>query len=226
MRSSRVLAICALTASCAGCSGHSDVPARSSGRTQPAPAAKLPAIDPIALERELRAELHSLRKLRFVGMDDGPVPEFELRTDTGATIDSETIVGHEAFVVAFFATWCDLCERKLGSMERALKETGPMRIIPVSVDGPETWPAVSGYLEAAGIYEQPVRALDHPSFVLSYNPFSTVPLLVIVGRNGGLVDYQLGFEREHDARLVDSLRLAKTIGPLAKPSAHAAPTPE
>jgi hypothetical protein len=64
--------------------------------------------------------------------------------------------------------------------------------------------------------EPAVLASDYPLFTFSYNPFNTVPLLVIVGRNGGLVDYQLGYELEHEKRLVASLRLAHVIGPLAK----------
>jgi hypothetical protein len=102
-------------------------------------------------------------------------------------------------------------------MQRAFVETGPMSIIPVSVDGPETWPAVRQYLEQYGIAEPAVRAADYPFFAFSYNPFETVPLVVIVGRNGGLADYQLGFDSAQESRLQDSLRLAKTVGPLASP---------
>ena len=220
MRSTRALAICMLAVSFAGCSRQQDAPPRTTATVKSTKAAGAKAAgNPFDLERELRLELDSMRKLRFVGMDEGPVPDFELRAADGTRLESEALVGHEAFVVFFFATWCELCERKIQSVQRALKQVGPMRMIPVSVDGPETWPAVAGYLESAGVSEPVVRASEHSAFALSYNPFSTVPLLVIVGRNGGLVDYQLGFESEHEGRLVSSLRLAKTIGPLAKPSA-------
>jgi hypothetical protein len=219
MWSTRVLAIFALVA-CMSCSARREVPApaRVAAKSPQAAGAKA-AGSPHDLARELRLELDSMRKLRFVGMDDGAVPDFELRAANGAELDSQSLVGREAFVIVFFATWCELCERKLTSMQRAFAEVGPMRTIPVAVDGPETWSAVSGYLGSVGIHEPAVRATDHPSFTLSYNPFATVPLLVIVGRNGGLVDYQLGYESEHEGRLVSSLRLAKTIGPLAKPRA-------
>jgi len=221
------LAICTLAASCAACASQSDVPPAKTttkeANSSKAAAGKA-AGNPFDLERELRSELDNLRKLRFVGMDEGPVPDFELRTSSGVELDSAKLVGHEPFVVFFFATWCELCERKLESVQRALEQVGPMRMIPVSVDGPETWPAVAGYLKAVGVREPVVRGTEHPSFTLAYNPFATVPLLVIVGRNGGLVDYQLGLESEHEGRLVSSLRLAKTIGPLAKPSAELPPT--
>jgi hypothetical protein len=219
MWSTRAWAIYALIA-CSSCSAQREVPARTNGAAKSTKAASAKgAGSPEDLVRQLRLEVESFRKLRFVGMDDGPVPDFELKAANGAELDSQSLVGREAFVIVFFATWCDLCERKLTSMQRAMAQVGPMRTIPVSVDGPETWPAVSDYLQSVGIYEPAVRAADYPSFALAYNPFATVPLLVIVGRNGGLVDYQLGLESEHEGRLVSSLRLAKTIGPLAKPRA-------
>ena len=92
-----------------------------------------------------------------------------------------------------------------------------MLVIPVSVDGPEAIDEVEEYLGAAGLDGPAVFASDYPAFAFSYDPFDTVPLLVIVGRNGGLVDYQLGDETEQDQRLVESLRLAQVIAPLAAP---------
>lgn len=157
-----------------------------------------------------------LKDLRFVGMDEGPVPDFRLRA-AGVEYRSDQLVGQRPFVVVFFATWCDACGLKLESMQRAFAEIGPMSVIPVSVDGPETWPDVERYLEQYGIQAPAVRAAEHPFFSFSYNPFETVPLVVIVGRNGGLADYQLGFDSAQESRLQDSLRLAKTIGPLANP---------
>ena len=121
----------------------------------------------------------------------------------------------QAFVVVFFATWCDSCGQKLTSLQRAVHQLGRMRVIPVSMDGPETWARVPDYLRSFGVREPSVRASEHPFFASSYNPFQMVPVLVIVGKNGGLVDYQLGFELEQEQRLVASLRLAETIGPLA-----------
>jgi thiol-disulfide isomerase/thioredoxin len=180
------------------------------------------ARDPFALEADaerMRAELERLRNLRFVGMDEGPVPAFDVVTVSGTEFDSSELVGQEPFIVAFFATWCDACETKLRSLQRALTKSGSMLVIPVSVDGTETHDRVEPYLRAVGMGAPPVFASDYPLFTLSYNPFNTVPLLVIVGKNGGLVDYQLGYELEHERRLLDSLRLARVIGPLAKSDA-------
>lgn len=169
-------------------------------------------------------ELRALRSMRFVGMDEGAVPPFELSVAGGGTLSSKSLVGRRPFVVAFFATWCKYCGAKLASLQRAFEHTGSMQVVPVSVDGPETWDSVPGYLRAFGVSEPAVRATDEPQFAFSYNPFSTIPLLVIVGKNGGLVDYQLGHEPKHEQRLPDSLRLAQTIRPLAE-TKSATPSP-
>jgi len=206
-----------LGAACA-CGGGAASPRVASSSPAEATAPNVlpdPALLEIEAER-MRAELEAVQNLRFVGMDEGPVPDFDVRTMNGIEFDSSLLVGKQPFVVAFFATWCDACETKLRSLQKALTKSGSMLVIPVSVDGIETHDRVEPYLRAAGMDEPAVFASEYPLFMLSYNPFNTVPLLVIVGKNGGLVDYQLGYEIEHEQRLVDSLRLAHVIGPLAK----------
>lgn len=163
-------------------------------------------------------DLEAMRNLRLVGMDEGPVPDFALESVDGTEFDSAELIGHQPFVVAFFATWCEVCERKLRSLRSALDASGPMLVIPISFDGLRSLDRIERYLRACGIAEPAVLASEYPLMVTSYNPFDTIPLLVIVGQNGGLVDYQLGYEIEHEQRLVASLALAHVIAPLARPA--------
>jgi thiol-disulfide isomerase/thioredoxin len=167
--------------------------------------------------RDSSSELEALTSLRIVGMDEGRVPDFELLASGGVQYSSKSLVGQQPFVAVFFATWCDYCKVELKTLERALAQVGPMLVIPVSADGSETWSQVPGYLASFGISQPAVRARAYPRFSVAYDPFDTVPALVIVGRNGGLVDYHLGYDPAHAERLAASLRLAKTIGPLGRP---------
>jgi thiol-disulfide isomerase/thioredoxin len=160
-------------------------------------------------------DAEALSSLRIVGRDEGRVPDFELRAAGGEPYSSMALVGRQPFVTVFFATWCDYCRDQLQSLARALDQVGPMVVIPVSADGAETWDRVPGYLASFGLYQPVVRAHEYPKFSISYDPFDTVPVLVIVGRNGELVDYHLGYDPADAARLVASLRLAKTAGPLS-----------
>lgn len=165
--------------------------------------------------RDASRDAEAVKSLRIVGMDEGPVPDFELLAPGGGQYSSKTLVGQQPFVTVFFATWCDYCGVQLKALERALAQVGPMLVIPVSADGSETWSQVPGYLASYGIRQPAVRAREYPLFSVSYDPFDTVPVLVIVGRNGALVDYHLGYDPAHAERLVASLRLAKTVAPIA-----------
>lgn len=232
MRFARATSILSLSVGLAACAGTEGPKARVADSSDPAAleskldarSAPLSASELAEFEvhaERLRGELEALQNLRFVGMDEGPVPDFELHATNGTEYASARLLGQTPFVIVFFATWCDACTTKLASLRRALAKTESMLVIPVSVDGPETRANLPRYLDDAGRSEPVVLAADHPLFTLSYNPFDTVPLVVIVGQNGGLVDYQLGYEAEHERRLLASLRLAHTIGPLADPNPEA-----
>jgi hypothetical protein len=155
------------------------------------------------------------------GVSDGVVPAFELRAPGGARYSSRTLIGRQPFVAVFFATWCDYCQSELKSMQRAFQQIGAMPVIPVSVDGPETWDAVPGYLASFGIHAPAVRATDYRQFSAAYNPADTLPSLAIIGRNGTWVDYLRGYDPAHAGRLMSSLRQAKTTGPLPLPELNA-----
>lgn len=163
------------------------------------------------------SEKVDLWSLRFVGMDEGMVPPFRLRTAERDVLDSAALVGSRPFAILFFATWCGVCDLKLEALRTALARFSDFIVIGVSVDDESTWSDVPGYLREHGLKLPVASALEHPTFTLSYNPFSTVPLLVVVGRNGGLVDYQLGYEPGDVEKMTASLELARTIGPLATP---------
>jgi thiol-disulfide isomerase/thioredoxin len=156
-----------------------------------------------------------LDSLRFVGMDDGPVPDFSVRTTEGRTIESDDLVGDRAFVVVFFATWCGECDEKLRALGRAMRRAGSaMTVFGVALDDARTWHRVPGYMKGHGLDIPLASALENPLFFISYNPFDAVPLVVVVGQNGGLVDYQLGLRPGDEKRLVSAMDLAKRIGPL------------
>ena len=159
-------------------------------------------------------EALDLDGVRFVGMDNGPVPDFSVESYDGTLLKSEDLVGQEPFVVVFFATWCQVCDMKLPVLKQVFEELGPVTTIMVSVDDAETWPQVPGYLKEHDVKFPVVSALAYPRFSASYNPFQAVPLVVVVGKNGGLVDYQMGFADTHQKRLSDAIRAARSIGPL------------
>jgi thiol-disulfide isomerase/thioredoxin len=138
-------------------------------------------------------------------------PDFEIFAQGGVRYSSEQLVGKQPFVAVFFATWCGYCEGELKTMQRAFQQVGPMPVIPVSVDGPETWAQVPAYLASFGIHAPAVRAHRYRRFAAAYNPADILPSVAIVGGNGALVDYLQGYDPAHADRLLSSLRYAKTV---------------
>jgi hypothetical protein len=189
------------------------------GCGQPAP----PATAGAARDLQLPA---STQGLRIVSLSDSEVPDFELLTPNGTPYNSREMVGQRPFMTVFFATWCDYCQDELKAMQYAIAKAGAleMQIIPVSVDGPETWEQVPGYLASFGIHDAAVRANDYPRFARAYDPFNTVPLLTIVGRNGALVDCLVGYDPKHAERLVSSLKLARSAPAPSRLSAESWPS--
>jgi thiol-disulfide isomerase/thioredoxin len=145
-------------------------------------------------------------------------PSFRLTTSDCRRLDSGDLIGKQAFVVVFFATWCDVCRYKLPLLRRALDQhAGQLPVLLVSLDEDDTWPEVPEYLARHGLSGAVVRGHDFMAFSAGYNPYSGVPLTVIVGRSGRVLDVQLGLRRSDFGRLMQAMDAA-----LAEPPESAA----
>ncbi len=153
----------------------------------------------------------NLDDVRVVGADSEFVPEFELTLSDDSIVRSRDLVGQKPFVVVFFATWCQVCEIKLPLVKAALERTPDVELLLVSVDEADTWGHVPGYLREQRLADHPVvSGLENPRFTLGYDPMGAVPLVVVVGRDGRLVDYQIGLTGNDGPRLVDALARASS----------------
>ncbi len=150
-----------------------------------------------------------IEDIRVVGVESGEVPEFEVLLADGTQLKSSDWIGKSPFVVAFFATWCQVCEMKMPMVRTALSKVAEARLLLVSVDEPDTWHHVPGFLKEQRLGDVPVvSALEHPRFAIGYNPMGAVPLVVVVGRDGTLVDYQVGLRPDDGPRLEAAIRQA------------------
>jgi thiol-disulfide isomerase/thioredoxin len=139
---------------------------------------------------------------------DERVPEFLLATEACQVFDSRELVGKVPFVVVFFASWCSVCEHKVPFLRDALREReGQVTSIWISLDD-----AAAGWAETDTFLER--HALDRRSavagreflgFSLGYNPFRSVPVVVVVGRSGRVVAVQIGVRDGDDAVLEQAL---------------------
>ncbi len=84
-------------------------------------------------------------------------------------------------------------------------------MIGVALDDDDTWPAVPGYVKRHALPFPTVRGEHFPRFALAYDPFQSVPAVAVVGKNGYLIDYQIGFSHSHERRLRGALEVAGRV---------------
>jgi len=141
---------------------------------------------------------------------DERVPDFLLASEGCEIFDSRALVGKQPFVVVFFASWCTVCEHKMPALRDALEQRGDaLTTLFVSLDEDEGWAGTEQFLARHGLVpNSAVVGRDHLSFSLGYNPFRSVPVVVIVGRSGRVVDVQIGVHEGDDERLDEALDVA------------------
>ena len=141
---------------------------------------------------------------------DERVPDFLLASERCEIFDSRALVGKQPFVVVFFASWCSVCEHKMPAVRDALEERGDeLTTLFVSLDEDEGWAGTEQFLERHGLVPtSAVVGRDFLSFSLGYNPFRSVPVVVVVGRSGRVVDVQVGVHDGDDERLDEALDIA------------------
>jgi hypothetical protein len=161
-----------------------------------APAAE--AACPVPRQRELTEAPASIEP-------DQRVPEFLLATEACQVFDSHEIVGKVPFVVVFFASWCSVCEHRVPMLRDALGQRAEqLTTVWVSLDDAANgWAETGAFLERHELGRRSaVAGRDFLGFSLGYNPFRSVPVVVVVGRSGRVVAVQIGV-RDGDGAVLE-----------------------
>ncbi len=138
-----------------------------------------------------------------------PATPFRVETTAGRVLDSATLIGRRPAVLVFFASWCGICEMSLPIVHRALPDASPdVAVVGVSLDGADTWPAVAGFARREGVTYPIVHGARFPRFVASYDATGRIPLVVVVGRDGAVVDMLIGYVPGYNARFRAALQQA------------------
>jgi hypothetical protein len=136
------------------------------------------------------------------------VPDFLLATEACEVLDSRELVGRVPFVVVFFASWCSVCEHRIPLLREALRRRdGQIKPLWVTLDdASDEWRATHEFLERHELAPTgAVAGRDFLGFSLGYNPFRSVPVVVVVGRSGRVVTVQIGVREGDDAELEQAL---------------------
>jgi thiol-disulfide isomerase/thioredoxin len=155
----------------------------------------------VSRQLELREPPHAIAP-------DERVPEFLLATEACQVFDSRELVGKVPFVVVFFASWCSVCDHKIPFLRDALREReGQVTSLWISLDDATGgWAETDAFLERHELARRSaIAGRDFLGFSLGYNPFRSVPVVVVVGRSGRVVVVQIGVRDGDDAVLEQAL---------------------
>lgn len=180
------------------------------------------AASPCGLARRERAE-----RPRSIAPDER-VPEFVLATASCEVVDSRELVGQRAFVVVFFTSWCAVCEHRVPLVRDALLERAEVVPLWVSLDDADDASSTDAFLERHALAPRSaIAGRDFLDFSFGYNPFRSVPVVVVVGRGGRVVAVQIGVRDGDDAVLAQALdeAVAQAADPAAPPPLTSAPRP-
>jgi thiol-disulfide isomerase/thioredoxin len=142
------------------------------------------------------------------------VPAFDVMTLDCRSLKSGELVGKRPFVLVFFSSWCRVCDRKMPAVRAAAAAVGnDVDFIGVALDEDETWKNVPSFIERHGIAFPVVRGTRYRSFSYGYDPLGSIPVVVVVGRDGVVVDLQVGYSPFDYNRLVGAAALAEKARP-------------
>lgn len=153
------------------------------------------------------------------------VPSFRVRSMNGQLLDFDEMMGPGPVVIVFFASWCQQCSAKMPLIMSSLEKAPPKtQVIGVTLDEPDTMPAVEGFAEEHGFEYPIVQGARFADFTLAYDPQQIIPVVVVIGRDGNVVDYQMGNHPDHARYLPLALEIAGKE-PARSDTLEALPTP-
>jgi peroxiredoxin len=148
----------------------------------------------VAVKNKIKAEAEQvMRKEALQGeIKREPAPKFELTDLDGNTVAVSDYLGRVC-LIDFWATWCGPCQQEMPILQSFYEEfhSKGVEILAVSVDGPDTWEKVPGFVRDKKI-SFPVF-LDQAEAAAAYG-VQTIPALFVLDRKGNIRFVHNGFE--------------------------------
>ncbi len=136
-------------------------------------------------------------------------PDFELDSTTGGSVRLSDLVGKHVILLDFWATYCDPCLTAMPHLQATYdkyREQG-LVILGISIDGPESIANVRSTVAKLGV-EFPILLDDESRVVALYNPRTSAPYSVLIGRDGRILAQQEGFTTGNAAVMESAIEAA------------------
>jgi peroxiredoxin len=121
-------------------------------------------------------------------------PDFELPTLDGKSLRLGDHLGKDVVLIDFWATFCDPCMAAmphLDSLYKKHKDEGFI-VLGISIDGPDSVAQVKSTVTKLGV-TFPILLDQETRVVALYNPKTSAPYSVLIGRDGGIITKKEGY---------------------------------
>jgi peroxiredoxin len=121
-------------------------------------------------------------------------PDFQLDTVDGNTVRLGDYLGKKVVLIDFWATYCDPCLASMPHLEslyEKYKDQG-LVVLGVSIDGPDSVAQVKTEVAKLGV-SFPILLDQETRVVALYNPKTSAPYSVLIGRDGTILFKKEGY---------------------------------
>ncbi len=139
-------------------------------------------------------------------------PDFELDSLSGESVRLRDLVGKKVILLDFWATYCDPCLAAMPHLQEVYtkhRDQGFI-VLGISIDGPESAANVRSTVAKLGV-EFPILLDEESRVVALYNPRTSAPYSVLIGRDGRVLAQQEGFTTGNAAVMDEAI--AKALAP-------------
>ncbi|MCA9597105.1 MAG: TlpA family protein disulfide reductase [Myxococcales bacterium] len=121
-------------------------------------------------------------------------PDFELPTLTGDTVRLSDHLGKDVVLLDFWATFCDPCLTAMPHLDEVYKKHKDegFVVLGISIDGPDSIAEVKTTVAKLGV-SFPILLDQETSVVALYNPKTSAPYSVLIGRDGSIITKKEGY---------------------------------
>ena len=149
-----------------------------------------------------------LSGLVYANSERSTMPTLEGRDLRGKKVRLDELRGN-VVVVSFWATWCGPCKRELTDLNSLLerKKKEGLRVLAVSMDGPETMADIRGVVRRHK-WKMTVLHDQDGSLTSVHNPRGSAPFTIYVDRCGRMYATHEGYtqgDRGHMTKRVNTL---------------------
>jgi len=129
-------------------------------------------------------------------------PDFELNALDGSSVRLSSYLGKHVVLIDFWATYCEPCLRSMPALDSLYvkyKDQGFV-VFGVAIDGPDSLSQVRADVQRLGI-RFPILLDQDTRVVALYNPKTSAPFSVLIGKQGNVLLRKEGYTTDSSAAL-------------------------